>query len=254
MGFLGLLRKNSPVILAGFAVAGTITTTVFAVRATPKATRIINELYNDHEEEIKAVEDAGGKYKLPKTEVIKAVLPTYLPTIGMGVVTIACIVGSTVLQHKRVAILEGLYSTANVALSTYQNKVVEQIGEKAEQKVRDAIAKDEVEAKPFTTSHVVFTGKGDTLFYDTWSGRYFKSDFEKVRAAVNETNTIVLSDMWATVNDFYFYVGLPPVKCGEGIGFNPDHKLDIIYSTMHADDMTPCTVLTFRELPRKDDF
>ena len=248
-----ILAKHTSEICAGLAVGGTVTTVIFAIRATPKAERIIDELYAQHSDEAAEAEEKGREYKVPKTEVIKAVLPTYLPTIGMGVLTIACIIGSSVAANRRIAMLESLYSTAEVALSTYQHKVVEKIGEKEEEKVRHEIAEDKVAQQPVTASQVIFTGKGETLFYDVWSGRYFKSDFEKVRGAVNEVNSMVLSDMWATVNDWYFFLGIPAADCGKNVGFNPDHKLDIVYSTMFADDMTPCTVLTFREHPRTED-
>lgn len=256
MGFHKLFRtmvRHSPEILSGLGVAGTITTVIFAVTATPKAEKIIDDLYNEHQEEAAEAEEKGLEYKVPKTEIVKAVFPVYLPTIGMGVLTIACIIGSTVASKRRIAVLEGLYSAAEVALSTYQNKVVEKFGEKAEEKVHHELSEEAVERKPVSSSQVIFTGKGDTLFYDYWSGRYFRSDYEKVRAAVNEVNSTVLSDMWATVNDFYFYLGIAPSDCGKNVGFNPDHKLDVIYTAIHADDMTPCTAIKFRERPRMED-
>lgn len=248
-----VMAKHSPEILAGLGVGGTIATVIFGITATPKAEKVLDELYAQHSEEAAEAEEKGVEYKVPKTEVVKAVLPVYLPTIGMGVLTIVCIVGSTVASKRRIAMLESLYSAAEVALTTYQHKVVEKIGEKAEEKVRHEIAEDKVERQPATSSQVVFTGNGDTLFYDYWSGRYFKSDYERVRSAVNDLNSLILSDMWATVNDFYYYLGIPPADCGKNVGFNPDHKLDIIYTAIHADDMTPCTALQFRERPRTED-
>lgn len=252
---LRILGQHSPEILAGSAVGGTILTVIFAVRATPKACKIIDGLYAEHQEEAVEAEENGLEYKVPTAEIVKAVAPTYLPTIGMGVLTIACIIGSTVVSHRRYALLEGLYSTAEVALAEYQHKVVEKIGEKAETKIRNEIAEEHVEKQPLSApaTQVVFTGHGDTLFYDDWSGRYFRSDYEKVRSAVNEVNRDILSQMWVTVNEVYYYLGLPPVECGKKCGFNPDHMLDFVYTAMHADDMTPCTALSFRERPRTEE-
>ena len=53
-------KRHSPEILTGIGIAGMITTTIMAVRATPKALTIIGECEVDENR------------KLSKTEVVKA--------------------------------------------------------------------------------------------------------------------------------------------------------------------------------------
>ena len=67
-------------------------------------------------------------------------------------------------------------------------KVIEMFGEKKNEAVKDAIAKDKVEKNPVVTREVIITEKGNTLCYDAVSGRYFKGDIEKIKKAECELN------------------------------------------------------------------
>lgn len=64
-------EKNSPAILTGLGIAGGITTTVLAVKATPKALKLIEEAEKEKNKARKADEP---NIKLTTPEVIKAVL------------------------------------------------------------------------------------------------------------------------------------------------------------------------------------
>ena len=67
------------------------------------------------------------------------------------------------------------------------------------------------------------TGKDTTLCYDAMFGRWFRSDVDTIIRAVNEINRkIVAGDMYASLNEFYDEVGLPPVEAGEYLGWNID--------------------------------
>lgn len=87
-------------------------------------------------------------------------------------------------------------------MKLYQEKVVETIGEKKEQQIRDEVAKEQVAKNPVSKNEVIITGGGETLCYDSLSGRYFKSDIEKLRKAVNELNHTMVNDMCASLNDY----------------------------------------------------
>ena len=47
--------------------------------------------------------------------------------------------------------------------------------------MRDAIAKDRIDKNPVSSREVIITEKGNTLCYDAVSGRYFKSDIDKLK-------------------------------------------------------------------------
>ena len=61
------LNKYSPEILTGIGIAGMITTTILAVKATPKALRLLGEAEKDKGEELskKEVFDTAWKCYIP---------------------------------------------------------------------------------------------------------------------------------------------------------------------------------------------
>lgn len=79
------LYRSSPTILTVVASVGVVTTTIMAVRATPKAIKILKEA------ELEKGED------LSKLEIIRAAGPIYIPSVLLGVSTIACIFGAIAL-------------------------------------------------------------------------------------------------------------------------------------------------------------
>ena len=72
------LKKHSPEILTGIGIAGMITTTVLAVKATPKAIDIIREA------------EYEAKEVLSKTEEFKMCWKFYIPSAVACVASVTC--------------------------------------------------------------------------------------------------------------------------------------------------------------------
>lgn len=237
-----LAKKHSPEILTGVGVAGMVATVVMAVKATPKAILLINE------KEVELRKD-----KLTTGEVVKTTWKCYIPATITGITSIACIIGASSVNARRNAALATAYTLSETALREYKEKVVEVIGEKKERAVKDAIAKDKLEKNPVNGSEVILTSKGDTLCYDLFTGRYFKSDMEKLKRAVNDLNEQLLNEGSVSLNDFYYLIGLDAVKRGDDLGWdsrNGQVRLD--FSSQLATDGTPCLVLDFSVAPKYD--
>lgn len=237
------LKKRSPEILTGIGIAGMIATTIMAVQATPKALILIEE----KKEELSVEE-------LPVAEMVKTTWHCYIPTAVTGALSIACIVGASSVNARRNAALATAYTLSETAMREYKDKVIETIGEKKEQAVRDAIAKDKIEKNPVSKNEIVITKKGDTLCYDSISGRYFKSDIEKLRGAVNELNRQLLNEGSVSLNDFYYEIGLDNIKVGDDLGWDTrqDTLIELDFSSQLASDGTPCLVLDFAIAPTYD--
>lgn len=236
------IKKHSPEILTGIGIAGMITTTVMAVRATPKALILIEE----RKEEI-------GAEKLEVVDVVKTTWFCYIPAAITGTLSIACLIGASSVNARRNAALATAYTLSESALKDYQGKVVEMFGEKKNEAVKDAVAKDKVEKNPVVTREVIITEKGNTLCYDAISGRYFKSDIEKIKKAECELNRQMLDDMYVSLNDFYYEIGLDSVKLGDELGWNVDSGyIDLSFSSQLASDGTPCLVIDYSVAPRYD--
>ena len=200
------IKKHSPEILTGIGIAGMITTTVMAVRATPKALILIEE----RKEEI-------GAEKLEAMDMVKTTWACYIPAAITGTLSIACLIGASSVNARRNAALATAYTLSESALKDYQGKVIEMFGEKKNEAVKDAVAKDKVEKNPVVTREVIITEKGNTLCYDAISGRYFKSDIEKIKKAECELNRQYL---WSLV--YYKVYKLVFGVCtttGEALGF-----------------------------------
>ena len=248
-------RKHSPEILTGIGIAGMLSTTVLAVRATPKALMLIEE--KKREKKFTVIKD-GGNPDLTKLEIVKAAWKPYIPAVITGAASIACLVGASSVNARRNAALAAAYALSETTLADYKEKVVETIGEKKAQEVKDAIAKDKVENDPVSHKEIVITDKGETLCYDALSGRYFKSDIEYIRRAVNNLNERLLFDTHVSLNEYYDEIGLEEIfPMGENLGWtvDPDSAnkglIELDFSSQLAEG-TPCLVVGFSNAPRYD--
>lgn len=234
---LAVVKKHDAEILTGLGIAGMITGTVLAVKATPKALELIEEKKKEEE-------------KLDTVEVVKTVWKCYIPAALLETLSVTCLIFASVTSNKRNAALAMAYSLSEGALKEYQDKVVETIGEKKEQKIRDEIAKDKITSNPVENNNVIFTKNGHTLCYDAICGRYFESDIESIRRAENEANRWMLEENYIALNDLYDLMDLPPSAIGAELGWNMnDGYIDMVFSTELATDGRPCLVVSFRKPP-----
>lgn len=235
------MSKNSPAILTGIGIAGMVGTTVMAVKATPKAVKLIEAKKAELEEE-----------KLHPIDVVKATWKCYIPAAVTGVASVACLIGACSINARRNAALITAYNLSKTALDEYKEKVIETIGEKKEKDIKDKIAQDRIDKDPVSNHEVIITERGNTLCYDAVFGRYFRSDRDIIERAINKINReIVAGDMYASLNDFYNEVGLPPIKIGDDLGWNlDDGRINIDYSSHLAEDGTPCLAIGFTVAPK----
>lgn len=261
------IKKHSPEIITGIGIAGMVTTVVFAVRATPKAMSLIDdEVYERYEKsgsdetfaEWLGVDTKSFTWKdranmLTHIEIIRLTWKCYIPVVVTGAMSIACLIGASSVNVRRNTALATAYTLSESALKNYREKVVEVIGEKKEQDVRAAIAKDRIARDPVSNREVIITERGNTLCYDVISGRYFKSDIDKLKRAENELNRQMRDEMYISLNDFYSEIGLNPTSIGYDLGWDIDKGyIDLKFSSQLADDGTPCLVIDYCVAPRYD--
>lgn len=244
----GRISENSPIILTGLAIAGLVSTSVLAVKATPKAMEMLaNERFDRNQRYI--IE--GGDPNLSAYDAIRICYKCYIPAIAVGAVSICCIVGANSISSRRTAALAGVYAITETAFQEYQTKVAETIGERRELKVRDEIAADRIKANPTGTNEIIITGKGDLLCYDSLTGRYFKSSVEHIRRTVNDLNHQLLTDMFITLDELHTELGLSGTVLGGELGWHIDRGLiDITFSSQLNESSEPCLVLDYRVVPR----
>lgn len=236
------LKKRSPEILTGIGLVGMISSTVLAVTATPKAIKLIEKKKEEMDTD-----------KLKPIDIVKAAWKPYIPSIGIGLTSIGCIIFSSKVNYKRNAALATAYTMSEKALIRYKDKVVETIGERKEKNIREELAQDEVNSRKVSESTVILTTKGNTLCLDKMSGRYFRSDIESIKKVINKLNRDLTYQNYISLNDYYYELGLDGIRTGSLMGWNLDSGLiDPSFSTCLAENDEPCIVIDFMVEPRYD--
>lgn len=245
-GLARTISDNSPAILTAMATAGVVTTTVMAVRATPKALRVLND------EAMKRSTLANDFLLQDFTpiEVVRLTWDIYLPAAGMGGATIGCIIGVNSIHTRRNAALASVYTLAETTLKEYQDKVVEHFGAKADQKVRDSVNEDRVRNNP-PNNEVIIASQGTQVFCDMITGRYFMSEVETIRRAENDLNARIIAQEYASQNEFYDLLGLAHIPQGDDTGWRHGHMIDVYFTATMTEEKHPrvCMAMNHRNFP-----
>lgn len=227
------IKRNASTILTYAGAAGVVATTVTAVKVTPKALLLLEDAKREKGED------------LTKLEVINVTGPLYIPTVLFGVSSIACIFGANVLNKRQQAALMSAYALLNNSYKEYKDKVQELLGKDGEQEIVNEIAKDKYVAEEDSEDD------GLELFYDQYSGRYFRSTKYKVQRAIYELNRDLVMRDYAYLNEYYEYLELEPIDSGWTLGWSTggcmdqywQQWLDFGYNKVVMDDGMECTII-----------
>lgn len=198
-------HRNGSTILTVLGGVGVLATSVMAVKATPKAMRLIEE----------AKEEKGDE--LTKWEIVKSAGPAYIPAGIVGAATVSCIFGANILNKKTQASMASAYVLLDQSLKEYKRKVVDVYGSEADQKIRTEIAKDHYDEKEFEE---VEEDDGKILFYDQFSRRYFRSTMEDVLKAEYNTNRQLAVNTGVYLNEFYEFLDMAPITASQELGWS----------------------------------
>jgi hypothetical protein len=227
------LTRNSPAILSALGVSGTLTTAYLAAKASFKAAAVIKDGSAANTATQRFKEDAALVWKL------------YIPAGVSAAITVGCIVGATRVSVRRTAMVTAAYSLSERAFSEYREKVVEHIGEKKEQAVRDELAQEKINKNPVTSKEIIVIGSGTVLCCEMYTGRYFLSDMEKLRKEENNINAQLINQDEASLSDFYYGVGLPFTSFSGQMGWTSDKMLELEFTTVMSDDNRPCLAFNY---------
>lgn len=209
------VKRNSATILTCAGGAGVVATSVMAVKATPKAMKLLEEAKKEKGEE------------LTKMETVKVVGPTYIPTIITGAATLACIFGANILNKRQQAALMSAYALLDTKYKEYKDKVKELYGEETHNEIINAIAvekadKVNVHAECLCANCDLSLEENDgepKLFYDEHSNRYFETTIEQVIQAEYHANRNFTLRGYVYLNEFYEFLGLELTEYGDVMGW-----------------------------------
>lgn len=218
------LSRNSSTFLAFISAIGVVATAVTAVKATPKALSLIRkDSIEKHD---------GDPYAATNAEKIKAAWKCYIPSVAIGISTIICIFGIDVIGKRQQASLISAYALIDDAYRKYRNKVIETYGPEANDTIIASIAAEkskdvDILASTLVRSYSIAFDDDVELHYfvDGFSGRIFESTFTKVMQAEYHLNRNYAQYGYATLNDFYDFLGIDCTDYGEKIGWSVEDGL-----------------------------
>jgi hypothetical protein len=229
-----VIKKRSPEILTGLGIAGMVTTTVLAVKATPKALTLIQDAEIEKVDE--QVKEGKGPdeldEKLTPVEVVKVAWKPYIPAVLLGTASAACLIGANSVHARRHAALYSAYKLSETALTEYKDKVKEIVPEKKVKEIKQKLADDKVDKVAKKDSEnkdskprVIVSNDGDTWFVDPFTNEPFLSTTAKVDAAINKVNRQMMDEMFASLSDLYDELGIDHTVNSDDIGWCIDDGL-----------------------------
>lgn len=236
--------RHEPEILMGMGISGLIFSTIWAIRATFKASNTIKE-YKDS----KQIE------KITTKEFIKLTWKYYWPVAASTVLSIPCIIAGNRVSNKRYAALATAYTVTEAALQEYQETTREVVGDKKAKQIQETVDAKKIEETYKGRNQIILTGNGESLFFEPLSGRYFKSNWNDIAKAANELNAEALSNMSGqiTLNEWFGRLGLEDTDIGETMGWeldsNPHNLIDIEISSHITKDNIPCGAISYNVQP-----
>ncbi len=219
------LSKNSPTILSALGVGGVGLTVYFSGKAALK-TRAICEEY------VKESITADGSMKITTVdELDKAgylrIAKAYIPVAASAAATIFCIVGSNTINTRRIKALGGAYAVLDANFRDYKAAAVAALGTDAANKIQEAA--DKAVCMKEAPERDTIPG-GHFIFYDRYSRRDFVSTPEDVIAAEYHLNRNFALRGYATLNEFYSFLGLPEWETGNLLGWTLDEGTNYGYA------------------------
>jgi hypothetical protein len=162
-------------------------------------------------------------------EVVRTVLPIYIPTIFMGGVTIGSQLTALNVSNRRQAAMALALAVSDTTLREFQDKATELYGERKAGKIKEEVIADRLAKNPPIDGMVLDTGKGKSLFYDNYTGRYFMSDIDIVRRVELDLNQDLLQGYFISLNDLYERLNVPIITAGDEIGWDIQYegKIDL---------------------------
>ena len=249
-----ILKKNSPKILMGVGIAGSVVSTVLACKATLKVKDILDEKNKIVEQIHNCVEDDTVDYNEEDKKKDLTILyaqtgvklaKLYLPSIALGALSIASIVSGYKILNKRNVALAAAYTVVDKGFKNYRKNVVERFGEEVDRELRHNIKAKQIEEKytdkdgnEKTRKKTVYEiaedkkpGEGISeyaKFFDEWNTDEHSKDPEYnlmfLRHQQDYANEVLKHQGYLFLNEVYDMLGIPRTQAGQVVGWIYDEN------------------------------
>lgn len=245
-GCAQFIKANAPAILTASACVGTVATAILTAKSTTLAIERIADYCEDN---LRSPEDLTWREKFAVSYRV------YIPPAITAVATLVSIVAANRVQYSRGAAFALAYTGSEAAFKRYREAVADVVKPKDVEKVKARVAEKSVQdaGKPVSGS-VLVASSGDVLCYDVFSGRYFKSDIETIRRVENNINGQLNLECYASLNEFYNGLGLPPIAAGELVGWSEPNSLSVEFGSQLTEKGEPVLTVDFLVSPKENYF
>ena len=242
------VKKHSPEILVVVGIAGVVTSTVMACKATTKAGDILEE----HKNQMNAIdqvvkmdrddyteEDHKKDTTIVYTQTAIKFVKLYSPSIMIGVLSLGCIIYSHNILTKRNAALAAAYATVDRGFKEYRGRVVERFGKELDHELRYNIKaqefeKTEVDKKGNEKVVKETVNVADPNLYSDYA-RFFddgcngwskdpEQNLTFLKCQQAYANEKLKAKGYLFLNDVYKMLGIPATKAGQIVGWIYDEK------------------------------
>lgn len=241
-----LIKANAPAILTASACIGTVATAILTAKSTTLAIERIADYCEDN---LRSPEDLTWREKFAISYRV------YIPPAITAVATLVSIVAANRIQYARGAAFALAYSGSEAAFKRYREAVADVVKPKDREKIKARVAEKSVSAagEPHPGT-ILVAGGGDVLCYDIFSGRYFKSDIETIRRVENNINGQLNLECYASLNEFYNGLGIPPIAVGELVGWSEPNSLSVEFGSQLTEKGEPVLTVDFLVDPKENYF
>lgn len=244
------IKAYSPEILLTVGVVGVVGATVLACRATLKVHEVIDDK-NEKLEKIKEVTEKIENGEIDKAEYTdkdkaKDIITTYAqtglgfaklygPAVTIGIVSIACLIGSNKILKARNFALMGAYQALEKGFTAYRKRVVEEYGEEKDYMFKNGLRSEtivETETDENGKTHkvkkekIVMDNPEDisiyARFFDDSSSEWTKDasyNYMFLRSQQNYFNDILRTRKHVFLNEVYDALGLERSQAGALVGW-----------------------------------
>ena len=229
-------QARSPELLTAAGISGVFVTAYLTAKST---TRAIRKLDN----EISPEDETKTEELIRKTKLVGV---DFIPPAVVGTATAACIFGSHKVSSRRTAAAVAAYSITNQAFNDYKDHVVDRLGVRGEEKVREAVVEEKMAEHPKPPPELIPDAGGDVLCFDMSTHRYFRSNMERLKRAENEINSRILSEGEMSVKEFYEELGIWHAPIMGSIGWKSPNIMKLIVTGHISEESDePCLAITF---------
>lgn len=247
-------KKHSPEILVISGVVGVVASAVMACKATTKLDAVLEES-KEQVNKIHAVmenpdlipaekeyteQDAKKDLTIVYAQSAIKIVKLYGPSVLLGTLSIASILGGHNILRKRNLALAAAYTALDTSFKDYRGRVIERFGKELDRELRLNIKNKEIEETVTNEDGSTTVEKknvevvGDIEKYSPYAKFYddgcigWEKDPELnlmfLRRQQDAANEILKHDGYLFLNDVYEMLGIPKTTAGQLVGWIYDEK------------------------------